>query len=312
MKKTIYSLALSAFLLASCTQEESLNTGEEVKVYFTANLSNGIQSRAGTSTIAVDNMICAVYNQTADKILIRDTVKVENGKAEFAPSLLKNDIYNIVFWAYKAKSAEDKSSKCYDMNNLAAIKFNPTAECTNEDIEVYTFTLNNVNVTDINPKVTLKRPLAKINVASATGAWDSVEKLGKTPTSSELTLKRCFDTYNALNRTYSSSVEGGVEHNYKLSTLAKENILFTTGEGESEIKYFLLASGYTFGQNTVDCSIKVNDENGQELNSFSVPNVGTDENYRTNLYSENLLTANVKFTVNITEGYESSNNQNIP
>ena len=304
MKKTIYTLALGAFLLASCSQEENplAGQGEAVKVTFTANLSEGVNSRSNdASTVAANQMLCAVFTEDGNKELSRETVEVKDGKATFEPSLLKTETYNIVFWAYKGD--EEGKNNNYDVTSLNAIKFTPQTGSTSEDIEVYTETLSGVTIgKEETTAVTLKRPLAKINIASSMSDWNLVKEHGETITSSVLTLSKCYDTYNALTGNYSSSVQEGATHVFTI-TPSEENTLTIKNES-----YFILASGYTLGQSSIDCMVEVKGKEDVTLNSYSIPYVPTEANYRTNIYSENFVAGSVKYTVEM-EGYGETVNK---
>lgn len=308
MKKTIYTTALASLLLAGCSQEESMNIGEEVQVTFTANISNGVQSRNGEgNTVDVDQLICAVCTQTVTgetaslgDELFRDTVTVDQatGKATFSPSLLKGKEYGIVFWAYSSAS-----ENAVNTEEFSKIQF--TAD---NDPVFYTSTIKDVKVGSSSTDVKLTRNLAQINIATTLSDWDMVETLGETleGATATITLTGCSNTYNALQGTYS----GNETFTYEVS-LDETNKL-----GD----FILLGQGYTFPGSNVDCSISVKNKDDVEIYALSVPSVPTTANYRTNIVpstsTENqtggLMTGSASYEVTITPGYNTEETNKTP
>lgn len=324
MKKTIYTLALGALLLAGCSQEESLATGEEVKVTFTANVSNGVQSRAdGEAVVNVDKLICAVYKQTGtgekatlNTELIRETVDVDGttGKATFSPTLLKGHKYGIVFWAYNSDVTEEQ--RVFDVSELNAIKFTPKSSPEGKAYDVYTKTVKDITTQTKgdNLKVTLVRPLAQINIATTESDWNYVNNvLKETPGTSTLTIEKGNNVYNALTEEFSHT-DDGVTYNYTIGLGTKKL---------DDTKY-ILGTGYTFPGSIVECSLSVknNDvDNPVEIYSLQVQNVPTSANYRTNIVpgkkvdangnevEGGLMTGSVSYEVTISEGYTETVNK---
>ena len=325
MKKTIYTLALGALLLAGCSQEESLATGEEVKVTFTANISNGVQSRAdGEPVVNVDKLICAVYKQTGagdqatlGAMLIKETVDVDvnTGKATFTPTLLKGHKYGVVFWAYC--SGVDESDRVFsgvlgENDNLSAITFSTTQSNDVRAYEVYTATKYNVatDITDEALNVKLARPLAQVNIATTLSDWTYVtETLQEDPSKSTMTLAGCCNVYNALNTSYS----GTATYTYN-TTLASNNKL----EGTEKV---LLGTGYAFPGSNAECSLSVKNASDAVVYSLNVPGVPTSANYRTNILPKTetvdgeeqggLMTGSVSYTVTIEPGYGTNENKEL-
>lgn len=326
MKKTIYTLALGALLLAGCSQEESLATGEEVKVTFTANISNGIQSRAdGEPVVNVDKLICAVYKQTDTEeqttlgaMLIKETVDVDiyTGKATFTPTLLKGHKYGVVFWAYCSGVAESDrvfSGVLGEDDNLSAITFSTTQSNDDRAYEVYTATKYDVDTKTTGEALNVKlaRPLAQVNIATTLSDWTYVtETLREVPSKSTMSLANCCNKYNALNQTY-----GGSSTTYTYNTtLAINNKL----EGTEKV---LLGTGYAFPGSNAECSLSVKNESDEVVYTLEVPGVPTSANYRTNIVPKTetvdgkeqggLMTGSVSYTVTIEPGYGTNENKEL-
>lgn len=314
MKNRIYTLALSALLLAGCTQEESTTIGEEVKMNFTANISNGMQSRAGEESgneIIVDKMICAVFKQEngilTGEAIIREEIDIDtNGKVIFTPTLLRGYEYGIVFWAYK------DGSNIYDTDDLSNITFTPAnnQDPTDEDLVVYTKTIKDIttDTSGENTTISLTRPLAQVNVATTQSEWDFVTDNHQENFSSyTLILTNCCNTYNALTGEYSGN-----------STFKYEGQLSESNKIDQKI---ILGTGYTFPESTPTCSINVYVKDVESpIYKKEVPNIPTAANHRTNIIPQTttdeagnevggLMTGSVSFTVTLTEGYTTDTNK---
>lgn len=296
MKKTISILALVALILASCSQEDGMGIGEEVKMTFTAKLDVSISSRTETHPIAVNKVVCAVFTKNGETELMRDIVDFTNGEAKFEPTLMKSENYHIVFWAYKGDS-EGKNAY-YDMSNLKAIKFNPSTDLTLQDAEVFTETLTNFTIDGHNAKITLKRPLAQVNIA--TTDWAIAQSNQVQSITSELAIKDYNNVYNALTKEFSRTSET-VEAIYTLAGEPTEIQLELPGN--EKISGHILATGYVFGgeeEYAVTCTLNVK-ANGNEtvIDGYEIPEILIKPNRRTNIYS-NWLTKGGAY--NISQG----------
>lgn len=282
MKKIIPIMTLVALILAGCSQDDSMDFGEEVKMTFTAKLDVSISSRAETQPVAVNKVICAVFTKDGETELVRDVVDFINGEAKFEPTLMKSESYTIVFWAYK--SDLEGENAYYDMTDLKAIKFNPDANITLQDAEVFTETLTGFTIGTHDTQITLKRPLAQINIA--TTDWAIAQSNQIQSIKSEFTISDYCNIYNAITKEFSKTSET-IEVTY---TLAGEPAKIQLDlPGNEKMNCHILATGYVFGgidENTVTCTLNVK-ANGDEtiIDGYEIPEIRIKLNRRTNIYS---------------------------
>jgi len=301
MRKLTYAIASIAFLLAGCSQEESImeNKGEQVTLNYNISLKDGVQSRAGSeTTVEVNKLLCAIFENGTE--LKREVVDVTNGTAEYKPTLFKNIEYHIVFWAYY----ESDGTSCYDVSNLKNIKIN-----TNYDKDVFAndakkdaFTAVDVVKVTANPiqaSVNLTRPFAQINVYTTETDWNNAVALGGEPKYSKITVSGYANQYNALSEKWSGTSE--------------EDYTFTSTVSKDD--NYSLASEYIFANGTAACTIQVFAEGDKEIFTKEITNFPIDANKRTNVTSQNdsgLMTGDVTYSITILPGLnENATNQEI-
>ena len=301
MRKLTYAIASIAFLLAGCSQEESImeNKGELVTLNYNISLKDGVQSRAdGETTVEVNKLLCAIFENGTE--LKREFVNVTNGTAEYKPALFKNIEYHIVFWAYY----DNNGISCYDVTDLKNIKIN-----TNYDKDVFAndakkdaFTAVDVVKVIANPiqeSVNLTRPFAQINVYTTETDWNNAVALNGTPIYSKITVSGYANQYNALNKEWSGT--SGEDYTFT-STVSKDD-------------NYSLASEYIFANGTAACTIQVFAEGDKEIFTKEITNFPIDANKRTNVTSQNdsgLMTGDVTYSITILPGLnETANNQEI-
>lgn len=292
MKKTIFTMALAALMLAGCSQEESLPTGEEVKMTFTASIPSTLQSRADNG-VSVDTLICDIFNN--DVKVARLGVPVTNNKVTIEPTLVKGYTYDLVFWAYKKSETKDdktiKNGENYNFDDLTNIQLTaPSNEEELGSIEVFTGVADNVTVNTENPTITLQRPLGQINIV--TSDWQTACNLGGKPVSSELVIA-CPNTYNAKTKQANNTSSTNLTFKYTIpdtpTTINEKHII---------------ATGLVFGGEgmTVDCTLTVKAQDITIIENQKISFIPVTPNYRTNV-SSGWLTGSVSYEVTISEGY---------
>lgn len=314
MKKKIYTLALGAILLVGCSQEEHLAIGEEVKMTFTANLSNGVQSRAEDETLLANKMVVGIYEKTykdgneeynlAQK---GEPGDITSNNPEFKITLIKGTTYKVVFWAY---NQEDQQNAPYDFTDLKAIKFNKDAS----NYEAFTAVSEDIIGGQNDQKeITLKRPVAQVRIGTSKEDWDAAEALKRKPTSTTVSLSECPDSYNALTGQAS---ENTTTLNFNKFEFTDPIKVFTV----NNVDYYNFGTYYTFASITqteengesketgskITCTLKVNnkiEDNEEEFFTETYSDVEVKPNYRTNIIGR-LMTGTTTYNVTLSNGFE--------
>lgn len=301
MKKLTYAIALSTLLLAGCSQEDGImeSKGELVTLNYNISLTDGVQSRAGVDH-GVNMLLCMVFEKGGTEELKRQVVEFNNdGKAQYTPVLFKNIEYRIVFWAYH-KNGNDS---CYNVTNNAIVTTNEkydkeyfandlykNAYSAYDDVQI----IDNATPTT----VTLTRPFGQINVYTTQQDWMNAIGLQSIPSSSSLTLSNFSTKFNAFNQEWVNEACEAFELN---STVSYDN-------------NYCLASEYVFAKGNGNCQIKVKDGNYKEIYNYTVINFPIEKNQRTNIKpaenSVGLMTGNVSYTIEISNGFDTTNENN--
>ena len=177
-------------IFASCSKDEEMASKETIQVSFSTELPKRIGTRAGTTDLNVNKVVCAVFENGAEISTLREVIDIQDGEdIVFAPRLIKGRTYNVVFWAMKDDN--------YDVDDMTAIT------AAESDFDAFT---ENVEVEVTGSKsetVTLKRPLAQLNLGVTSDDWNAVasdETFGMTPTKMVITMTG-MNTFNALSGT---------------------------------------------------------------------------------------------------------------
>lgn len=305
MRKLTYAIALSTLLLAGCSQDEGImeSKGELVTLNYKVSLGKDVQSRADASDLAVNKLLCVVFENGAE--IKRDIVNVENGQATYTPQLFTSIEYNIVFWAYYDNTPDDETvNSCFDMTSATAIAANTSygGEDFTEDkhkdayTNVHTVILSQQGQT---PSVILTRPFAQVNIISSMADYNKAVSYGRTPTTCKVEISGYANQFNALTGEWTG--------------IGSTTLTSTVVAGDEDCLY---ASEYVFGNGTAtSCKVTVydNDVNGPKpIYSADVPSLPLGENQRTNLTSENLLTGGgVTYTITVDKGFHGDEHDKV-
>lgn len=316
MRKLTYALALSTFLLAGCSQDEGImeNKGELVTLNYNVSLGSGVQSRADESDLAVNKLLCAVYEVSTDgtskEEVKRDFVSITNGSATYSPQLFSNVNYKIVFWAYyEDADATDESKKtCFNLENMEAItiisdNYDKGSFEENKYKDAYTGTHEiSLTVNKQTPSITLTRPFGMVKVLTSKEDFDAAKALGSTPATGSLNIGSCSKTFDAYKQNWIDDSEGIVQ---------LETTVSTTTVTYNEKECYVLANEYVFANGTVTTTnVQVKDSNSKTIYNSTIPNMPLGVNMRTNLYNEALLTGGgVTYTITIQEGFSDTDEE---
>ena len=174
MKKYLLLFTSAALLLVGCAKEQLSNgvAGELTNVTFTANLDNGVVTKA----LADDDGAAANVNRCIMEIYYGDTfykrlVQPVNDKvATFANvPVVAGKQYTVLFWADCGGGTDNKDDHYYTTTSLKAVTVNGTAfkgaleAGKNDELDAF-YLGDKYTITQggVSKDVTLKRPFAQI------------------------------------------------------------------------------------------------------------------------------------------------------
>lgn len=302
MEKNFLSVfAIASLMLAtSCSNNEldSVQSGNETNVSFTAQLPDGLQNQTratyGDGQTAT-TLSYAVYevNDNGDwsYLPIGKSDEEIHMKKTVSLRLTNGNTYAVVFWA-------DAPNSIYTLNTNAG-ECNVTADYANassndESLDAF-FAIEKITVNgSASRSVDLKRPFAQLNIGTADletskAAGHEVKKAG-------VKVK----TYNTLNFK-DKTVSGESDVTFAIADLPQSPETFPVdGYDYLTMNYLLMPE-----DKKADNAITIIYDNAQERTFQNVP---LQRNYRTNIYG-NLLTTSEDFNVEIKPGFDGSYNE---
>ena len=303
MKKQVWSMAALALLLttASCTDEQMAGgaSGSEAMVTFTAQLPQGLQTRAAGDGLTATTLSYAVYQHDTKTPLItsKDEVTFENGQATLSLRLAAGQSYDFLFWA--DAYGQDAADAPYTLDfNTQTLSVDYTGALSNEEARDAFFA--NVQALEVKgavkQDVTLKRPFAQLNIG--TDDMDEAQASGMA-TGSLKTSVKVAKIYQKLN-LMDGQVSGNTEVTFEANNIPQETF---TANGQT---YSYLALNYLLvdtKKDLVNCEFTYTD--GKLDNTMTIDNVPVQRNYRTNIFGS-LLTGSVDFDITIDPDFEAT------
>ncbi len=328
MKKIMFSLLSATAMLwsASCADEAIVApAGEgEAMVNFTVNLNDGNESRAVSDGTTVNTLYYEVYaySKNAQGELVRNetptsldgTVEIIGKTAKVGFPLVKNQKYDVVFWAQW--ESENHAVKAYNAENLTAI--NVLAEgdgllpiTANDDRRDAFTAIEPITVTGAQSKtVTLTRPFAQVNFGTPWADVVDAEDAGANiqAATSQIKATRVASVYDATTGAATEEVT----YTFEAAPLYKMGNEETGVDVEEELvvngkNYEYLATTYVLVPSNdakvlSDLEMTITTGLNQDI-TIKVPAAPVQRNYRTNVLG-NLLTNQTDFTVEIDADFD--------
>ena len=266
MKKSIHNihtflaLALLAAGAVSCSEETEIT--ERADVTFTATIPVEARTRSFGEGTEVNTLTVGVFDGENSRELHRESFPVSGTEFSVSLALAREQTYRFVFWAY------DGNSGHYDVGDLTAIRMNaPTQPVTfgqAEEADAFFATLTVTVTGNGNQSVTLKRPLAQVNVGT-TGS----------PCQATFTAKGAPDTFHPLTAT----VSGTADFTWTFDETTDET--FTVDGTE----YNYIAMGYLFAPATTVMWIaaELTLTGGETSGPYDFPQVELQANHQSNI-----------------------------
>lgn len=286
MKKLIYLLIMALPLfLASCNNDDMVMGEETVEVSFRAELPQVMGTRAASS-LTVDKVYCAVFEQGVEVANLRASVNVVEGQEiKFTPRLIKGRTYRVVFWAAKEGA--------YNVDDMTAITRNPGKP--EADYDAFTATTEITVMNTMTQAITLMRPLAQLNMGVTTEDWKGMTTLAMTPTGITLSLN-AKDTFNALA---GEAVGEDKEITYNLNVSGEEFTCLDNTYKKIAMCYVMMDATQQADKTNVDIRYTITDQKGAAIRSdVSIYAIPLQSNYKTNVVG-GLLTGTVTYTISL-------------
>lgn len=299
MKKIIYGVMMVvAVLLATACSSVDEPAEELVTINFSAAMEGGNVSRA-TDCNAADVLYYHVYKAksvngtdeyTYEPTRVGGTTEgCVGNEFQFSLSLVKNQIYCVIFWAQK---------KCEEGQSPYTLKFDENPKVVVNYDEVLTDAFYGKTAAfkvegNSNIEIGLKRPFAQLNVF--TNDYAKANELGFTIKNAEVTLRDCSNVFNMFTG------KGESVPNVQPVTMSvswEDGLAVSEGEDNTKVLsglFLPIGDG-----STADVTVKVKDSDWEGAISLSVPNCPLTPNFKTNILGS-WLTTSVNANVTISD-----------
>lgn len=297
---------LCAAVLVSCSKSEEPTPiiEEMIDVTFSLSAENAIQTRAISDGTGADCLMFGVFDDEGTIILPKAVKNNVTGLTSTAGhsmtiSLAKGHTYQVAFWA------QDADCTAYTVSDDMKVSIDYTGINNDEARDAFFATTEPFTVdrsTTIG--VTLKRPLAQVNVGAFPFDYEQAQHLGVDITRSSATVKGIANVLNL----YDGTVSGETEVSYSLSTIPAEDLLVDVDEDKTPETYVWLSMSYILADKastTHTMSFAFADANGNNVTTFGdgLGAVPIQRNYRTNIVGQ-ILTGAISFNIKIDPIYE--------
>ena len=334
MKKLFYflfTLIAMAMTNTSCSDEleNTATNSNEAVATFSVQLENTVGSRAIGDGTTAKELHYAVYKVDAEGKTIGDELDQLRGKttvnndltAEVSFTLVKGQTYNFMFWA------QAPSSDYYTVNyesGIITVKYDDML-ANLEARDAFFKVRKDLKVTGpINETVVLKRPFAQVNVGTSIGSLANAAKAEVKVTKSSFTVKNAAKTLDV----YTGAATDDTEVTFTRNNINLLESDFTDEAGDLTnvggkdyeylaMNYILVADAtdantedeYGVGENKqlINAEFEIFDEKGTSINTFEIPNVPVQRNWRTNIIGD-ILNETVTFNVVIDPNFDNDHN----
>lgn len=332
MKKIISIAAAAATIFGAASCQKDLIPGKDgdSKVTFSVVIPDEVATKAISDGLTVDELKWEVYDHDNNKELYSGTVSesvIVNGKRQFVLelNLVSNLTYDLLFWAQK------KGTNYYNTDNLKNVRAYYNENYPNSSNNNYTHAYANDEARDAffgslkgfqtggnvatAKTVTLKRPFAQINFASAPNDWDKAKPFindGENGAAhhgleSQITLENMYTHFNVFTGDVTGNADKTIVFKYALAPASQDgnsynndNDNWITYEGA---KYGWTAMNYVFApangatsNSLVAEFVHSKNAAGETALKKTIQNVPFKQNYRTNILGE-IFTGGNKFTI---------------
>ncbi len=299
MRKIFLAVAAMAMLATACTKDDSAVVGNESLVSFSVS-SPELATRYGEGSEATD-LYYAFYEVKNDGTLsilsdlsATTEEKAETlvgGKATINVSLVDGRNYAAIFWA-QAEGAP----YTIDWESQTMSYANATLTVNNEDYDAF-YAYYPVS-TEKTHKVSLTRPFAQINIATAEEDYNNAVKAGLTATQTKVVVKGVCTSFDLVNGKVAADEQS--ELTFDWAAIAECDEANCTGK---KAGYKNLAMNYVLveGRRLVTVEMYVNDSEVKR----TYTTVPVERNYRTYILGKLLTTSN-EFNVEVEEDFNDT------
>ncbi len=292
--------ALTAFAIAamSCAKEQAVENGLPAEVSFAIETPSGISTKA----IGDGSTATVLYYQVFDKDmqpvsgLNLQQKGLDNGKTTVNFQLVKDQVYNFIFWAQTKELGYytiDPSVGGEGLKKITA-DYSTNKAANDENRDAFFAVVKNLKIDGpLTQNVKLTRPFAQVNIGADDKLSDGPDNVDiskyLTDAKSSFSVKQIPTVFSPMDGTVSEPKDVAFE----AATIPGDNL------NVNKVTYNRLSMNYVFApaeRSVYDISATFQFD-GKEV-SFSSPTTPLQRNYRTNIVGS-LLTNTADFNVEV-------------
>lgn len=304
MKKNLLNsvaVAAMSLLALACAKEQVTGDGQTVEATFEVDVPGTVVTKAIGDGMTAKKLYYQVFDADSNPIsgLGVQNVTLSNGKASVSFQLVKDQTYNFVFWA---QTSVDGYYTIDQTDGLRKISANYTDKKANDENFDAFYAVENLTVSgSVSKDVTLHRPFAQINIATAgkISAGSAAKDIDFTDAASTVTVKGVPTVFSPLATT--DVFTGNADVTFAEAAVPAGDITVNSKD------YKYLAVNYVFaptGGTVYDLNATLSIE-GKDV-TLSVPTVPAKQNWRTNIVGD-LLTSSANFNVVVDPSFDDEN-----
>ena len=298
--KTILAVAVAAFMFASCEKEQyntTLNKTEVINYSVVLDDVTGTRASELYDGSKINRLDYVVYMLNEDGTTYTATEVKEIGK-EFTGSqtvsieLIKGQSYKITFIAY----TDTQKGNWWSTTDDQVITFYHSKVSANSDSgDLFVACVDHQTTS-----VSLKRPLALVNLMLSESHVNTANQLGFNPANAQITytVSNIAKSYDLLNGTVS-----GTDNSFTL----------TNSFGDVANSYYTMSSVLVAAGQTVNCNIaKVTCTGLNEITlNKDITSIPAKANYKTNVKIGSLLTNTFDYTLTVSAGFDTPDEEKL-
>ena len=302
--KTLKCLAAAALTLLAvgCNKEQltEVPDGQMVDVTFAAALPGEMATKAIGDGLTASKLYYQVFDAEGNVIegLGVQTAELSGKKATVSFQLIKDQIYNFIFWAQTAETGYYTIDETEGLKKITA-DYKTHKGANDENRDAFFAVEKGLKITGtVSKTIELKRPFAQVNVATV-GTY----KVGEQEKAIDFSEAKSSVKIASIPTEFSPLAEEQISTE-KTTTFAAAEIPGgdITVEGKP---YKYMAMNYIFASEEgsvydVTATLKV----GGKSYTVTVPNAPLKRNWRTNIVGD-FLTSSVEFNVVVDPGFET-------
>lgn len=298
--KSVAAAALSVLAIACAKEQVGPGEGAMVEATFNVDVPEAIGTKAIGDGLTASRLYYQVFDAEGNVIegLGVQTAELSGKKATVSFQLIKDQIYNFIFWAQTAETGYYTIDETEGLKKITA-DYTTHKGANDENRDAFFAVEKGLKIAGpVSKTIELKRPFAQVNIGTV-GSYKVGDKEKAIDFSEAKSLVKIVYIPTEFSPLAEDQVSKTKTTTFAAAEIPEGNI---TVEGKS---YKYMAMNYIFASEEgsvydVTATLKVGGKNY----TVTVPNTPLKRNWRTNIVGD-FLTGSAEFNVVVNPGFET-------